>query len=62
MKAFIYFVLFYASIFLISLIPAENTEEETSNEDLATYAKSFSNGTSYVEFSDSIRQLGANMR
>ena len=54
MKALIYFLLFYACIFLISMIPEENVVElnETSEE----VARPTNKETSYTTHTDSIQK------
>jgi len=54
MKALIYFILFYACIFLISMIPEENFADnnETNTEVISSTKKE----TSYTRHADSIQR------
>jgi len=56
MKALLYFILFYASIFLISMIPSENAEKAQESNRESVYSSNSNKETSYNEFSDSVNK------
>ena len=60
MKAIMYFILFYASVFLISMIPEEAMTQQSSNKEEVIQPKTTKNSTSYVEFADSVKQQFTN--